>query len=86
MSAFFRIPYQSNTYLKEQNYSIHLYLLLLRKVAVIMHGIVFHTTLQIGVLRLKVLILINPTVQWHMMTHSESTLISRLSIESLPEF
>ena len=36
-----------------------------------MQGNLLHATVQMGVLRLKVLILINNTVQWHIMTHSD---------------
>ena len=45
-----------------------------------------HDTVQMGVLRLKVFILINRTVQWHMLTHSESTSLLFLFIDSLPGF
>ena len=36
---------------------------------------IFHATVQMGVLRFNVLVLIIPTFQWHMLTHSESTLL-----------
>ena len=42
-----------------------------------------HATVQIVFLRLKVLILTNHTVRWHMMTYSVSTLLSRPCIDSL---
>ena len=58
----------------------------LRKVTVLMHGNLLHTTVQMGVLRLKVLILINHTVKWHMLTHSELTFLLHLCIYSLQEF
>ena len=51
-----------------------------------MHGDLFHATVQMGVLRLKVLVLIIPKVQCHMLTHSYSTLLSWLCIDSLPGF
>ena len=71
MLALYRLPSQSNPSLKEQKSSVHLLLLVLRKVNVLIHGIVLHTTVQMGVIVLKVFILINHTVQWHMLTHSE---------------
>ena len=46
----------------------------------------FHTTVQMVVLRSKVLVFINPTVQWHMLNTSESILLLRLCIYSLPGF
>ena len=48
-----------------------------------MHGNLLHATVQMGVLRLKVVILINHTVQWHILTHSESTLLSQLTARIL---
>ena len=42
-------------------------------------------TVQMVVLRLKLLIFINHTFQWHMLNHSESTLLLHLCINSLPE-
>ena len=86
MSAFFWIPYQSNLSLKEKNYSNHSFLLVLGKVTVLMYGKILHATVQMGVLILMVLVLINPTVLWHMMTHSEPTLILQMCIDSLPVF
>ena len=53
-------------------------------VTVLMHVKLLHATVQMGVLRLKVLILISPTVQCHMLTHSESTLLLSLCMDSLP--
>ena len=41
MSAFFRIPSQSNPYPKEQKYYVHSLLKILRKVTVLMHVFVF---------------------------------------------
>ena len=84
--AFSQLPYQSNIFLQEQNSSVHSLLLLLRKVTVIMHGNLLHATVKMGVLILKVLILINNTVQWHILTHSESTLLLHICIGSLPGF
>ena len=52
-----------------KNSSIHSLLLVLRKVTVLMHGKKLHTTVQMVVLRLKVLVFINHTAQWHMLTH-----------------
>ena len=51
-----------------------------------MHEIFLHATVQMGVLRLKVLLLINHTFQWNMRTHSESTLLLHICIDSLQEF
>ena len=51
-----------------------------------MHRNLLHTTVKMGVIRLNVLILIIPTVQCHMTTLSESTLILWLYIDSLPGF
>ena len=39
-----------------------------------------------GVIILKVLVLMNPKFQWNMLTLSESTLLSRICIDSPPEF
>ena len=70
MLAFSQLQTQKNPSLKEQKSSVHSLLLVLRKVIVLMHGNLLHTTVQMGVLILKVFILINHTVQWHMLTHS----------------
>ena len=43
-------------------------------------------TVKMGVLIFKVLVLISPTVQWRMLTPSESTLILRICIDSLSGF
>ena len=86
MRAFFQILHRSNTFLKEQSPYVHSFLEVLRKATVMMHGNALHTTLQMGVSRLKVLILIMPTVQWRITTPSESTLLSRICIDSLPGF
>ena len=48
-----------------------------------MYGNLLHATVQMGVPRLKVLIFINHTVQWHILTHSESTLLSQLTARIL---
>ena len=50
--------------------SIHSLLLVLRKVTALMHGNFLHDTVQMGFLRLKVLVLINHTVQCHILNHS----------------
>ena len=71
MSAFFRLPPQSNNSLREKNYSINSLLQVLSNVTVMMHGNLFNATVQMGVPRLKVLILIIPTVQWHILNNSE---------------
>ena len=86
MPAFFWLPSQSKTSLKEQNSYVHSFLLVLSKVTVLMRVSLFCTTVQIVVLRFKVLILISPTFQWHMLTPSESTLLSRPCIDSLLGF
>ena len=78
MSALFRIPYQLNPSLKEQSYSIQSLIQLLHKATVLMHGNLFRVIVQMVFLRLKVLILICHIVQWHMLTNSESTLLSRI--------
>ena len=51
-----------------------------------MHGNYFCATVQMGVLRLKVMVLISRTSWWHMLTPSESTLLSRPFIDSLTGF
>ena len=86
MSALFWIPYKSNTSLNEQKSFFHPFIQVLKKVTVIMHGNVLHATVKMGVLIFRVLILISPTVPRHILTPSESTLLSRLCIESLPGF
>ena len=68
---FYSIPYQSNPSLMEQMSCVHLLIQLLRKVDVLMHVKLLHATIQMGVLRFKVLILISPTVQCHTLTPSE---------------
>ena len=76
-----RIPTWSN-----KNSSIHSLLIVLGKVTVLIHGIFLHAIVQMGVLRWKLLVFINHTVQWHIQTHSESTLILQICIDSLPWF
>ena len=71
MSSLFWIPYQSNFHLKGKMSSVHSFILVLRKATILMHGILLHTTVKIGVITLKVFILISPTVQWHMLITSE---------------
>ena len=71
MSAFFQLPSQSTPPPKEQKSSVHPLLLVSRKATVVMHVNLLHGNFQMGVIRIKVYILINPTVQWHMLTHSE---------------
>ena len=61
-------------------------ILLLRKVTVLMHGIFLHVTIQMGVLILNLLVLINHTFQWHMLTYSSYTLLSQIWIDSLTGF
>ena len=70
------LPFQSNPSPKEQNYYVHLFFQVLSKVTVMMHGNLFYATVKMVALILKVLILINHTVQWNIMTNSESTFIS----------
>ena len=86
MSAFFRLAYQSNTSHKEQKSFIHSLFKVSGEETFLMHGNMLHGTIQMGVLRFKVLNLINPTVQWHILTPSESTLLSRIFIDSLTGF
>ena len=69
MLELFRIPPQSHTSLKKQKPSIKLLLLVLRNVTDLMNGLFLYETVQMGVLRLKALILTNHIVQWHMLTH-----------------
>ena len=45
-------------------------ILVLLKTTILMNGNLLHATLKMGVLRLKVFIFINNTVQWHIQTHS----------------
>ena len=84
--ALFRIPSQSNPSLEGKNSSVHSFLQLLNKVTVLMHGNLFHATVKMGVLIFKLLILVSPTVQWHILTPSVSTLLLRICIDSLPVF
>ena len=67
----------------EQKSSVYSLILVLRKVTVFMHGNLLHATVQMGVIIFKVLIFINHKVQYHMLTPSKSTLLSRLCIDSL---
>ena len=66
--------------------SVQSLLLVLRNVTILMHGNLLQATVQMGFFRLKLLVFINTTVQWHMMTHSESTFLSRIFIDSLLGF
>ena len=84
--ALFRIAPQSNPYLKEQKSYIQSLLQVLSKVTVMINGHLLHATVQIVFLIFKVLILISPTFQWHMLTHSVSTLLSHIYIDSLTVF
>ena len=68
------------------NPSIHSFIKVLIKLNVLMYGNVLHATAKMGVIRFKVLILISPTFQWHMITRSEATLLLRICINSLLEF
>ena len=47
---------------------------------------VLYSTVQIGFIRFKLLILIGPTLQWHILTTSESTLLSQIFIDLIPVF
>ena len=76
VSAFFLIPPQSNPSLKEPTSSVNSLITVLKKVNFMMLGNLLHATVQMGVLRLKPLVLINNIVQWHMLNNSESTLLS----------
>ena len=86
MLALFHLQPQSTTSLREQNSSVNSLILVLKKVAVMIHGNVLHVTVKMGFIRLKVLILINHTVQGHITTNSESTFLLKICIEQLPEF
>ena len=57
MTAFFRIPYQSTPTLKEQRYSVHSLIQVISKATVLMYGYLFHTTVKMGVIIFKALIL-----------------------------
>ena len=65
--------------------SIKSLLQVLMKVTVMIYGKKFQSTVQMGVLIFKLLILISPIVQWHIMTTSESTLLSWLFIGCGPD-
>ena len=86
MSAFFWLPYQSNSSLIAQSFYAHSLLKLLVKATVLVHGNLLHANVQIGVFVLKVLIFISPKIQCKVLTPSESTLLLRLRIDSLPGF
>ena len=49
---------------------VHSLLIVIRKVDVLIHGNLLHATVEIRALILKVFMLINHTVQWHMLTCS----------------
>ena len=51
-----------------------------------MNGNVLHATVQMGVIRFKVLIFISPSFLWNMLTTPESTLLLKICIDSLPVF
>ena len=70
MPDFFRLPYQSNNSLKDQKSYVHSLLLLLSKVNVLMYVNWLRAIVKIGDIILKVLILINTKVQWHMLNRS----------------
>ena len=65
------IPITSPPPLMEQMYSVHSMIQVSRKDTVMMHGNLLHATLKMGIIRLKVLILISPTVLWYILTPSE---------------
>ena len=48
---------------------------ILNKADALIHVNLFHATVQMGVLTFKALILISPTVQWHILTPSEPTFL-----------
>ena len=68
MSAFFRLTYQVYTSLKENNSFVHSFLQVSSKATFLMHGNFLHATVQMRVLRFKILVLISPTIQWHILT------------------
>ena len=74
MSALFCLISQSNPSLKEQKSSIPSLLQVLSNMTVLMHGNILQSTVQMGVLRFKVLVLINDTFQWYMLTHSNKNI------------
>ena len=84
--ALFRIAPQSNPYLKEQKSYIQSLLQVLSKVTVLINGHLLHATVQKVFPIFKELILISPTVQWNMLTHSVSTLLSHIYIDSMTVF
>ena len=71
MTEFFWIPTQSNNSPKKQNYFVNSFLLVLRKVTVLMHEYLLHATVQMGVLRFRISIFISTTVQCHMLNTPE---------------
>ena len=71
---------------KGKKSSVHSFLKVLRNVTVLMHINLLHATVQRGVIVFKILVLISPTFQWHMLTPSESTFLLWLYIYSLPGF
>ena len=73
MSAFFRIPPQSNLSLKETISSVHSLLLVLIKVTVLMRGNLLHATVQMGVLISKVL---NCDRSYSPVAHADSFIIN----------
>ena len=66
--------------------SVHSLIQLWRKAIFLMHGMFLHATVQMGVIRFKVLILISTTVQWNILTPPESTFLLWIYIESLLVF
>ena len=52
----------------KQRSSIHSLLQVLGKATVLMYVNLLHATVKMGVLIFKVLVLISPTVLWHMLT------------------
>ena len=62
------LSYLKNNYLTEQRFSVHQLMKVLMYATILMHGNLLHTTLQMLVIKLKVLILISPKVPWHIMT------------------
>ena len=60
---------QIKSFPEGKNSSVHSFLLVLSKVTFMMHVNLLHITVKMGFIKLKVFILINHTVQWHMLTH-----------------
>ena len=64
----------------EQSFYVHSLLQVLSKATILMHVNLLNFTMQMVVLIFNVLVLIIPTVLWHIMTPSKSTLLANMSV------